>query len=371
MRILTRGADTEQRGAPEDTHVSKRHDRGRTTKAITALVMASVLACSPALLAQPPANGQPAAAQAKPAQPPGPESAPAEPTADPLRAEAAARKKAGDEAMDSFRFADALAAYSDAYTITKDTALLYNMGRALQALNRYPEALDKLEAFQQTASPELRERVPRLPKLIAELRQRVSTLTIRTNVEGARIVVRSSVIGKAPLEKPVRLAAGPAEIEIDAEGYFPGKKIVELPGGAELTVDLNLFSKSTTGVLAVKASAPGAEVLVDGKRIGVAPLEMNVAKGTHKVVVKHPDYRVYETSAVVEAGGTKRVEAALQSASIATRWWFWTTVGVVVAAGTAVTIAALTPRPPDSGTIAPGQIEIPSSSPSAPALISW
>src|SRR5215212_6386311 len=97
------------------------------------------------LLAQPakPPPKTPTEAPAAPAA----ETPPADGVSDELRAEAAAHKKSGDEAMDTFRFADALAAYTDAYAITKDTALLYNMGRALQALNRFPEALDKLEAF--------------------------------------------------------------------------------------------------------------------------------------------------------------------------------------------------------------------------------
>lgn len=48
--------------------------------------------------------------------------------------------------------------------------------------------------------------------------------------------------------------------------------------------------------------------------------------------------------------------ATLQAKPIVTRWWFWTGVGAVAAAGAAVTVAALTERAPDSGTIAPGQL---------------
>src|SRR5262249_17793809 len=149
------------------------------------------------------------------------------------------------------RYADALAAYSDTYMVTKDPALLYNMGRALQALSRFPEALEKLTAFDAGASPELKARVPRLPKLISEIQARVSTLTIRTNVEGARVLVRDTVVGKTPLAAPVKLVAGPAEIEIEAEGYYAGKKSVDLPGGSSMTVTLDLSSKATTGILTV------------------------------------------------------------------------------------------------------------------------
>src|SRR5262249_30656935 len=98
-------------------------------------------------------------------------------------------KKSGDRAMDALRYADAYAAYSDVYALTLDPALLYNMGRALQALNRYPEALDRLEAFQVVAPPDLKARVPRLAELIAELRGRVTTLKVTSSVEGARVLV--------------------------------------------------------------------------------------------------------------------------------------------------------------------------------------
>lgn len=309
----------------------------------------TALAWSPGALLAQPAPTPPPNVEAKGSE--APEAPP-----DDVQARAAARKKAGDEAMEALQYADALAAYSDAHAITRDPALLYNMGRALQALNRFPEALDKLDAFELAASPELKARVPRLPKLIAEIRQRVSSLSIVTNVEGARILVRSTVVGKSPLSGPLRLAAGPADVEIEIEGYFPVKKSVELPGGGELRVNLDLFSKATTGVLQVKASVPGAEVFIDERRIGVAPVELNVTKGTHRIAVRHPDFRLYETSAVVLAGGSKNVLATLQTKPIVTRWWFWTGVAAVAAAGAVVTVAAITERGPDSGTIAPGQL---------------
>jgi len=258
--------------------------------------------------------------------------------------------------MEAFRYADAVAAYGDAYAITHDPALLYNMGRALQALGHYPEALDKLEAFDTDASADLKARVPRLAQLLAELRQRVTTVTIRTNVAGARILVRNTVVGKSPLAGPVRLIAGPADIEVEADGYFTGKRSLQLPGGSAVDVGIDLFSRDTTGVLSVRTSLTGAEVFVDDKRIGIAPIDTNVPRGTHRVVVRRADYQPYETSVVVAAGGSKTITATLESGSIVTRWWFWGGVGAVVATGIVVTIAAVSERSPDSGTIAPGQL---------------
>jgi len=303
-------------------------------------------------------SATPATAQV-PDPPPGgaPQSgAPAAQPADELSAKAAADRKAGDQAMEALRYTDALAAYESAYAITSDPALLYNMGRALQALGRFPDALEKLEAFERSADAGLKARVPRLAKLIADLRQRVGSLTVRTNVAGARVLVRNTVVGRSPLPAPVRLNAGTAEVEVEADGYFPAKRTVQLPGGTDVTVTMDLFSRETTGVLSVSASSAGAEVLVDGRRLGVAPLETNVASGSHRVMVRHPDFRTFETSVVVPAGGSRAVTANLQNPSVFTRWWFWGGVGAVAAAGVVVAIAAVSERPADSGSIAPGQL---------------
>ncbi|MCA9588819.1 MAG: hypothetical protein KC657_26065, partial [Myxococcales bacterium] len=114
-------------------------------------------------------------------------------------ARAAETKRKGDEAMDSGRPAEALAAYSEAYALTRDPALLYNKGRALQALTEYPKALEELEAFDRSAPEDLRARVPGLPALLAELRQKVSSVVITCNVAGATLRLRDRGLGVTPM----------------------------------------------------------------------------------------------------------------------------------------------------------------------------
>lgn len=288
------------------------------------------------------------------ADPPADSAPPAPPAADGGRA--AELKKSGDVAMEALRYADALEAYASAYAITANPALLYNMGRALQALNRYPEALSKLEAFDAAAPAELKKRVPRLPLLIGELRAKVATLTIQSNAEGARILVRGTVVGKAPLPGPLKLISGKADIEIEAEGYFPFKQTVDLPGGGSMVVEAKLFSRATTGMLVVRASATRSEVLIDGKSVGLAPVETILPGGAHRITVKNPDFATYNTSIALTAGERKDVMVPLSPPSIATRWWFWSGIGVVAAGGVALTIALLTERSPDAGDIPPGQV---------------
>ncbi|MRG93202.1 PEGA domain-containing protein [Polyangium spumosum] len=274
-------------------------------------------------------------------------------------ARAKERKAEGDKAMDRLRPLDALAAYSEAYTLNPEPALLYNMGRALEALDRLPEAIEKLTAFRAEAPAELLARVPGLNDRITSLEKRISRLTVKVNVEGARILVRDAVAGMSPLDKPLALKAGPAEVVVEAEGFFPYRTRVDLPGGGAYVLDAQLQSKAKVGKLIVTAPHTGVKVLVDGTNAGQAPLETLVAAGTHKIQARHPEFKPYETSVIVNAGGERTVALVLERPPpIYARWWFWTTIGVVVAGGAAggAAYALTTERDPDRGDIQPGQL---------------
>ncbi len=332
------------------------------------ILVPAVLAVLPAL-----------AGRARAADPPRASATPLPPRLSPRAsaapAEAAARaaelKKSGDRAMDVLRFADAHAAYADVYAVTLDPALLYNMGRALQALNRFPEALDRLEEFDRVAPAALKARVPRLGALITDLRGRVTTLRVTCRVAEARVLVRSTVMSKLPLAQPLRLTAGKAEIEVEAEGYFPFHVAVDLPGGGDTTIEAKLFSKSTTGLLVVNASAPASTVFVDDQKAGLAPVEVNVPGGTHRVRVTNFDFRDYETTTVIAAGNRKDVDVKLLPPLIVTRWWFWTGIAVVGAAAGVIGYALTTERAPDRGDIAPGQVRAPASFKVGATLLSF
>src|SRR5687767_2911590 len=89
----------------------------------------------------------------------------------PLAAQDAdALKKQGDDAMIALHYEDALGHYKKAYELSGNSALLYNMGRAYEALADYPSALEALEMFAEKAPPELRARVPKLDELVFYIR---------------------------------------------------------------------------------------------------------------------------------------------------------------------------------------------------------
>jgi hypothetical protein len=275
-------------------------------------------------------------------------------------ARAAELKKRGDDAMDALKYTEALQHYGDAYAVNKDPAILYNMGRAYEALGQYPEAQDKLEQFQKDAPPELRAKVPGLVQRIADVQAHVSVLKITSNVLGARVVVAKKEVGTTPLAGPLRTNAGRATVEVIAEGFLPFRRDLDLKGGQQTKVDAQLQSKDTSAVIVIDSPVVGAEVDVDGKAAGMVPLEIAVPAGEHPLVVSKAGYETVNTQVVVKVGERRAVSIPLEASKpITARWWFWTGIGVVVVAGVVTTAALLTERSPDTGTYPPGRVSGP------------
>lgn len=268
-------------------------------------------------------------------------------------------KSAGDQAMQAQKYEQALAAYERASELEAHPILLFNRGRALQALNRYPEALDAIVLFSKQAAPELAARAGNLEELLSNLRQHVSTLEIDCAVPGARVTLAGRPLGVTPFVVPLRVNAGSAHLTVTAEGYQPFEKDLTLSPTSEQEVVVALVLRKSEGHLTV-TSAVGAVAFADGVRLGSVPAEITLASGRHLIRVEHPGYLASETGVEISQGQNRTLNLALEKETgLAGRWWFWTGAGVVVCAGITALIFATTERSPSSGDIAPGRVAAP------------
>lgn len=277
--------------------------------------------------------------------------APAPPATDPTPEERAAQIKAeADAASDAHHYDDAIAGYTKAYSIFPDPALLYNRSRAHEARGEYPEAFEDLDAFANSASPELRKKIPRLTELLVQLRLKITTLELSCNVSGARVLLDGHELGTTPLP-PTKVNAGSATLEIVAEGDFPYKRTIDLKGGGSISVDATLNAKASFGVLSVATTPAGATLTVDDKSFGAAPTEGTIPVGTHAVVAHLDGHQDVTTRVVIEAGQRRGLDLTLPpKKTILSSPFFWGAVGVVLAATVVViSVAALTEKSAGNG----------------------
>ena len=280
--------------------------------------------------------------------------------ADPPQPSAAALKKQADGLMDDTKFADAYALYVQAYSIDPDPALLYNEGRALQAMGDYPAALEKLQRFAAVAPPDKLALVPGLSDLIADVRARLSTLVVSCNVPAARVLLRDRMLGVVQGKRSFSVRAGAAVVDVEADGYEPYKKDIELPAGGALEVAASLVAKADFATLGIRAQPQGTLVLVDTVPLGPAPVDAHLAPGTHTIDLRHDGY-VSESLPVTMGKGERRtMDVTLhEPPPVWAKWWFWTGVGVAIAGGVAIGIAVTSERGAGSGTFSPGQVRAP------------
>ncbi len=273
--------------------------------------------------------------------------------------EAAKLKTSGDEAMVNNNFQEALEKYQAAYAITKSPALLYNQGRALQSLNRLPEALDMLKAFERDAPADLKAKVPKLGDLVADLESRVAKLVVEVNEPGATIKLGDRVLGQSPLGE-IRVNTGDAKIEVSKEGFGTETRAVKLDSKRALDLKIELVSKDKSGVLVVTSKVKGAHVEVDGKPVGDVPSEVRLLAGSHRVTFRARGYDDNTVEVVLAAGQTKPLDLQPGSAPAYKQGWFWgTVVGVLATGGLAGGLAAgLIEKPHSKGTIQPGVVPV-------------
>jgi tetratricopeptide (TPR) repeat protein len=269
-------------------------------------------------------------------------------------------KQRGDEAMDAGRAAEALVAYRRAAAIEPSAALEYNVGRALLAVGDFVGALEAFEHYEATAPDELKRKTHRLVEVMADLRSKLSTLTVTTDETsvGTRVRVRGVDVGALPLDA-LRVNPGRAELRVERDGFEPFSETLDLAAGAAARVHVVLRPERAFARLGIVATPLGAQVLVDGERRGVVPLELELAPGPHRVVLSAPSYGSRAFSLSLARNESRRIDAQLvaESRPITSRWWFWTGAGVL-AAGAAIAIAAATiERSPGEGSL--GTLRVP------------
>jgi tetratricopeptide (TPR) repeat protein len=272
-------------------------------------------------------------------------------------------KEQGDVAIEEGKYALALEAYAKALGIESCPNLYYNRGRALQGLGRNAEALADFEQFQRAAPADLIARVPHLEEMMSFVRGKVSEIIVHCDVQQAVLTVKGQVMS-LPLKEPLRIDPDTVEIQVTAPHYETWSTVVTLKGGEQQEIAPKLRPVDSTGNIVVGSPTTGAVVQVDGKVIGMVPVELRLEAGSHVIALNHTDYKSAQSRVILRPGENRTINVTLEKVTPWYKtWWFWTGVSVVAVTGTAFGVALVTEKSPDKGDIPPGRIKMP--------LVTW
>jgi len=244
-------------------------------------------------------------------------------------------------------FSGALAEFEGSYKAHPTVGVLYNIGLTLKALRRYTDAMAKLSQYLAEDKKLSAERFNEIQKLITEMRALLADVTIYVVPDGAAVLVDGRTIGTSPL-RAVGIPAGNHVIDVTADGYRPARKEIMVTAGVPMAVELKLAVIPKTGKVRVAASQPLAEVKIDDKPFGRAPVEAELIIGGHRLEVTALGYQPNRSEVVVAGGQSRDLFITLELPPPPTRrarfydkWWFWSITGALVVGGTVATVVAL------------------------------
>ncbi len=136
-------------------------------------------------------------------------------------------------------------------------------------------------------------------------------VTVKADVEGARVLINGEERGAVPLEG-LMLSAGSHEIVVQRDGYRPETQRIAVRAGKEYTVNVNL-----------------------------RPL----------VAADEPRNPVLTPSPTEPSPLTQEVPEVSTGTPLTSRWYFWASVGAVVVGATVGTLVATQPRPLDPNAV--------------------
>jgi hypothetical protein len=158
-----------------------------------------------------------------------------------------------------------------AYTLAPTWKLLFNIGICYSQRGDYVEALKDLERYlTEGGSSVTAERQEEVKKEIANLKPRVASVVVKTNVQDAELAIDDRPVGKLTSE-PIVVNPGKRKLSVSKPGYFAGVQVIEPAGSDKLDVAINLkplpkatktdlvpiIAWSVTGALAVGAGITG------------------------------------------------------------------------------------------------------------------
>jgi len=147
-------------------------------------------------------------------------------------------------------------------------------------------------------------------------------ILVRTDVPGAIVAVDGRVRGRTPLSLG-GISFGPYHLEVRRPGFRSIERDIQISEtnavfalGVTLvpstSVSFENLSALELGSLSVQSRPSGAQVTVNGARVGVTPVNVPLPVGRHEIRIEDQGYRMWVTNIEISSARRTQVNASLE-----------------------------------------------------------
>jgi hypothetical protein len=233
-------------------------------------------------------------------------------------------------------FAGAYAKFGQAYDLSKDPRLLFNMAICMRNQHDYARMQGLLVRYKNEAAQSMspKEKAD-VDNALATIRNLVGTVKVSASEAGAAVTVDGEAVGTTPIDEPISLNLGKHTFGIRKDGFEPATRELEVAGGSETPLSLTLVVKPHVGRLIV-VSDDDATVSIDGAIATKGRFDQQLAAGPHEVQVTEPSKLPFKAQVDIRDGETRSMDVTLEAEKHGAKVWPWIVGGVVLAAGASV-----------------------------------
>jgi hypothetical protein len=173
-----------------------------------------------------------------------------------LEGQAAAHFERGVELYREGSLDAALVEFERAYELIPSYRLLYNLAQIQAERHEYATAVGLFEQYLRAGAEQVTAaRRAEVQAEIAKLRARVAYLSVRSNVEGAKLFVNDALVASLPLSAPVPINSGVWSVRVEKPGYVAASAQLKVAGGERPTLELPLLSVERSRPLGAQPKA--------------------------------------------------------------------------------------------------------------------
>jgi len=251
-------------------------------------------------------------------------------------------------------YPDALAYFNASYRLVEKSVVLYNIAMCHRALFQYTRAIGAFRRYLRRKARKARKGRPlpwakkrKIKRFIAQMEKKLGRVKLLVHPEGATIRVDGEVVGRAPLDEPVKVDPGRRTVKITHPGRRTATLSLDVASGQLVSMGVRLQPQHRDGRLVIQCALKQCRVRVDGGKPQSLPVTLSLRAGVHRLRVTAPGHLPQRMEVRVLPDETVRREVRMVpevagstggdggETPVLETWWFWTVLSAaVVAVGT-------------------------------------